>query len=113
MALTNNNNTRKIWLRFLSSAIACLHRGSHFVFHTASPFFITGVTDPIKQLVDPALKGTENVMGACIKAKATLKRVVLTSSIAAMRSSATPAPPVNPPLYGEHDWNEVRPGFFT
>lgn len=53
-------------------------------------------------------QGTENVMSAVIKSKASVKRVVLTSSIAAMRSTGTPAPPVNPPLYGEHDWNEVR-----
>lgn len=47
------------------------------------------------------------MLGSVIKSKASVVRVVLTSSIAAMRSTATPAVPVNPPLYSEHDWNEV------
>ena len=40
------------------------------------------VEDPQKDLVDPALKGTRNVMNAAVKSKATVKRVVLTSSFA-------------------------------
>jgi hypothetical protein len=38
----------------------------------------------------------------------TVKRVVLTSSVAAVRSGKSPAAPVNPPLYSDKDWNEVR-----
>ena len=38
----------------------------------------------------------------------TVKRVVLTSSVAAIRSGKSPAAPVNPPLYSDKDWNEVR-----
>ena len=63
---------------------------------------------PLTLMAVPVLQGTENVMSAVIKAKASVRRVVLTSSVAAMRSTGTPAPPVNPPLYGEYDWNEVR-----
>ena len=40
------------------------------------------VEDPQKDLVDPALKGTRNVMNAAAKSKASVKRVVLTSSFA-------------------------------
>ena len=142
-------------------------------------------TDPQKELLDPALKGTRNVMGAVVKSKCgfrsgtlcssicahhmqatecsrgrsanlasihvwqqlrfqdmrsacvsaawapllaragvtahdgavrllgsagcrdTVKRVVLTSSVAAVRSHTNPKP-VNPPLYSDKDWNEVR-----
>ena len=40
--------------------------------------------------------------------RATVRRVVLTSSVAAVRSSGSSTPPVNPPLFSERDWNEVR-----
>ncbi len=36
------------------------------MFHTASPYFLD-VKDPQAELVDPALKGTRNVMGAAAK----------------------------------------------
>jgi len=56
-----------------------------YVFHCASPFVMT-VTDPQTQLVDPAVKGTLNVLNSCANAKK-LKRVVLTSSVAAITDS--------------------------
>ena len=34
-------------------------RDAHFVFHTASPFFIKAEHDAQKELIDPALKGTQ------------------------------------------------------
>jgi len=36
-------------------------RGAHFVFHTASPFFIKAEEDAQRELIDPALKGTQVV----------------------------------------------------
>jgi hypothetical protein len=36
--------------------------GARYVFHTASPFVINGVTDAVKELIEPALHGTENVL---------------------------------------------------
>ncbi len=58
-------------------------RGADFVLHTASPFF-TETGDPQKDLVDPAVNGTTNVLNAAGKAhdKAGIKRVVVTSSVA-------------------------------
>jgi nucleoside-diphosphate-sugar epimerase len=61
--------------------------GADFVFHTASPFFIT-TADPQRDLVEPAVAGTRNVLAACAAAGSTLKRVVLTSSVA----GASPSP---------------------
>lgn len=52
------------------------------VFHTASPFQLS-VKDPMKDLVEPALNGTINVINEAIKTK-TVKRVVLTSSMASV-----------------------------
>ncbi|KAJ9698029.1 hypothetical protein PVL29_007238 [Vitis rotundifolia] len=61
------------------------------VFHTASPFF-HGVTDPQAEMIDPALKGTLNVLSSCAKTP-TVKRVVVTSSIAAVVYSGKPRTP--------------------
>ena len=58
--------------------------GADYIFHTASPFVIT-VDDPQRQLVNPAVQGTRNVMAAAAAAGSRLKRVVLTSSVAGAR----------------------------
>ena len=57
-------------------------QGCELVFHTASPF-IVAVKDPQKDLVDPAVKGTTNVLESANKTT-TVKRVVLTSSCASI-----------------------------
>ena len=58
-------------------------KGCHYVFHTASPFQ-TKVDDPQKDLVEPALHGTENVIEAALKVPS-ITRIVLTSSVATVR----------------------------
>ncbi|KAM7497150.1 hypothetical protein LguiA_021564 [Lonicera macranthoides] len=65
--------------------------GCECVFHTASPFY-NEVNDPQAELIDPALKGTLNVLGSCAKVP-TLKRVVLTSSVAAVAYNGRPLTP--------------------
>ncbi|CAL5426118.1 unnamed protein product [Camellia sinensis] len=65
--------------------------GCDGVFHTASPCFFT-TSDPQKELIDPALKGTRNVLGSCAKSP-TVKRVVLTSSTAAVECIGRPRTP--------------------
>ncbi|GMP87964.1 hypothetical protein CsSME_00040126 [Camellia sinensis var. sinensis] len=65
--------------------------GCDGVFHTASPCFVT-TSDPQKELIDPALKGTLNVLGSCTKSP-TVKRVVLTSSMAAVECIGRPRTP--------------------
>ncbi|CAL5352429.1 unnamed protein product [Camellia sinensis] len=45
-----------------------------------------------KELIDPALKGTLNVLGSCTKSP-TVKRVVLTSSMASVECIGRPRPP--------------------
>lgn len=65
--------------------------GCEGVFHTASPFY-HAVTDPQAELIDPAVKGTLNVLGSCSKASS-VKRVVVTSSIAAVAYNGRPRTP--------------------
>ncbi|KAK3026339.1 hypothetical protein RJ639_042636 [Escallonia herrerae] len=62
--------------------------GCDGVFHTASPFFYAA-DDPQAELIDPAVNGTLNVLGACAKAPS-VKRVVVTSSIAAVAINLRP-----------------------
>ncbi len=61
------------------------------VFHTASPFF-DAVTDPQAELIDPAVKGTLNVLGSCAKTPS-VKRVVVTSSLVAVAYNRNPRTP--------------------
>ncbi|KAL5229307.1 hypothetical protein ABZP36_017572 [Zizania latifolia] len=68
---------------------AAVH-GCDCVFHTASPFY-NNVKDPKAELLDPAVKGTLNVLGSC--KKASIKRVVVTSSIAAVAYNGKPRTP--------------------
>ncbi len=62
-------------------------KGCSIVFHTASPF-IMSVKDPQKDLIEPALLGTRNVLNEATKT-GTVKRVVLTSSVAAIHNDAS------------------------
>ncbi|KAL0716332.1 hypothetical protein Bca4012_065654 [Brassica carinata] len=65
--------------------------GCDAVFHTASPVkFI--VTDPQTELIDPAVKGTINVLNTC-KKNSSVKRVILTSSTAAVLIRQPPLGP--------------------
>ena len=57
-------------------------QGCELVFHTASPFTIA-VKDPQKDLVDPAVKGTVNILKS-VNETSSVKRVVLTSSCASI-----------------------------
>ncbi|MBK7297878.1 MAG: NAD-dependent epimerase/dehydratase family protein [Flavobacteriales bacterium] len=60
--------------------------GCELVYHTASPFTTT-VKDPQKELIDPAVKGTENVLRSATEV-GSVKRVVVTSSCAAIYGDA-------------------------
>ncbi|KAI3449982.1 hypothetical protein Pfo_006647 [Paulownia fortunei] len=62
--------------------------GCEGVFHCASPFFLQ-TTNPQEELIDPAVKGTLNVLGSCAKTPS-VKRVILTSSEAAIAFNHTP-----------------------
>lgn len=57
-------------------------KGSDAIMHVASPFKIK-VSDPQKELIDPALEGTRNVLSAASQS-GSVRKVVLTSSVAAV-----------------------------
>ncbi|GAB4835238.1 hypothetical protein Ancab_000147 [Ancistrocladus abbreviatus] len=59
--------------------------GSQGVFHLASPV-IANPKDPQAEILEPAVKGTLNVLGSCAKFQS-VKRVVLTSSMIAVLHS--------------------------
>jgi len=59
-------------------------KGCHYVLHIASPIaFLT--KDPMRDVIQPAIDGTLNVLASCSKS-GTVKKVVLTSSIWAVTS---------------------------
>jgi len=66
-----------------SDSISAAITGSTHVVHTASPFVLANPEDP-QTLIRPAVEGTKAVLNAC-KANR-IKRLVITSSIAAIRS---------------------------
>ncbi|XP_059455008.1 phenylacetaldehyde reductase-like [Corylus avellana] len=62
--------------------------GCEGVFHTASPVLFSS-TDPQAELIDPAVKGTINVLRSCAKVPS-VKRVIVTSSLAAVAYNGKP-----------------------
>jgi nucleoside-diphosphate-sugar epimerase len=75
------------------------------VFHTASPFINT-VKDPQRDLVDPAVKGTENVLNEATKTPS-VQRVVSTSSNAAISTDASEAYDAPGNVLTEEIWNRT------
>ena len=61
-------------------------KGCNIVFHIASPFLFK-FNDPVKDLINPALEGTKNVLEA-VNVTDSVERVVLTSSCAAIYGDA-------------------------
>lgn len=80
-------------------------QGCEVVIHTASPFLGVGVEDPHRQLIEPALEGTLNVLDAVQKADS-VKKVVLTSSVAAICGDNADLQRTPRGIFTEADWNE-------
>ena len=77
--------------------------GCDLVFHTASPFFLDS-KDAQKELIDPAFKGTRNVLDSVNKTPS-VKRVVLTSSVAAIYGDTIDSKNVPDGIFDESVWN--------
>jgi dihydroflavonol-4-reductase len=73
-------------------------RGMDAVLHTASPY-VLDAKDPQADLVDPAVKGTRNVLGSAARA-GSVRRVIVTSSMAAITDE-----PESDHVLTEADWN--------
>ncbi|EPE07687.1 nadph-dependent methylglyoxal reductase gre2 [Ophiostoma piceae UAMH 11346] len=78
--------------------------GIEIVLHTASPFHYR-VTDPVKDLVDPAVIGTTGILKSIKKYAPQVRRVVITSSFAAILDNDNWEQPST--LYTEKSWNPV------
>ena len=78
-------------------------QGCEIVFHTASPF-IASVADPQRDLVDPAVNGTRNVLNSCNTTES-VRRVVLTSSCAAIYGDNADMAESRTGVFTEADWN--------
>lgn len=75
-------------------------KGCDYVLHVASPF-IVGVPKHEDELIRPAVDGTRHVIDAAIKQD--VKRVVLTSSIAAITDTHD-----GKTVYSEEDWTDTN-----
>lgn len=78
-------------------------KGCELVYHTASPF-TTDVKDPQKELIEPAVNGTANVLNSA-NAVDSVKRVVVTSSCAAIYTDAVDSVNAKGGQLTEDDWN--------
>ncbi|KAL5396883.1 hypothetical protein PMIN06_003876 [Paraphaeosphaeria minitans] len=74
------------------------------VLHTASPFHFN-ITDVQKDLLDPAVIGTIGILKSIKKSAPTVKRVVITSSFAAIVDPGQGNWPGH--VYSEEDWNPI------
>jgi dihydroflavonol-4-reductase len=77
--------------------------GCEVVFHTASPFTVS-VKDPQKELIEPAQMGTRNVLEE-VNRTDSVKRVVLTSSCAAIYGDSADHRDLKKEVFNEDDWN--------
>lgn len=80
--------------------------GCELVIHTASPFKISGIKNAEKELVEPALEGTRNVL-ATVNATESVKRVVLTSSVVAVFGDAIDIQKTKDGIFTEEYWNST------
>ncbi|CAG9950463.1 unnamed protein product [Clonostachys rosea f. rosea IK726] len=72
-----------------------------YVIHTASPF-PASFEEPLKDVLEPAVNGTNGILQSVKKFAPSVKRVVITSSFAAMLDHKSP-----PKVYDETVWNPV------
>lgn len=84
-------------------AFAEAMQGCELVIHTASPFQ-TQVKDAQKQLIEPALEGTRNVLQSVNEIE-TVKKVVLTSSVVAVMGDAIEIEDTEDQVFTEDHWN--------
>lgn len=75
------------------------------VMHTASPFFMRPV-DSI-DFLDPAVKGTTEILSGITRVAPSVKRVIITSSFAAIGDLAGNPLSNSPKIYTREDWNPV------
>ncbi|XP_055817892.1 phenylacetaldehyde reductase-like isoform X2 [Solanum dulcamara] len=86
--------------------------GCEGVFHTASPVFLTGKSK--EELVDPAVKGTLNVLQSCTRSPS-VRRVVITSSTASVicnKNMSIPGAVADETWYSDPEFCEERKDWY-
>ncbi len=78
-------------------------KNCEIVFHTASPFIMDS-KNPKTEVIDPAVKGTRNVVSS-VNENGTVKKIVLTSSVAAIYGNAEDANKISDKTFNEEMWN--------
>ena len=80
-------------------------KGSTYVVHTASPFFLGSKTE--EEMVKPAVDGTMSVVRACREHK--VKRLVITSSCGSVKFGYAPDDPDRPAdnVFTEEHWTKT------
>ncbi len=81
-------------------------KGCEIVIHTASPFVVTNYKDAVKDIIEPAVIGTENVLNSVNRTES-VKRVVLTSSIASTYGDAIEILDTKNNEFDESHWNNT------
>jgi nucleoside-diphosphate-sugar epimerase len=76
------------------------------VIHNASPFKIWGIKEAQKELINPALEGTRNVLISANKTQS-VKRIVLTSSVVAIYGDAIDIKSTPNGIFTENEWNHT------
>lgn len=79
--------------------------GCEVVMHTASPFVVRGFKDANEALIRPAVEGTRHVLEA-VNRTISVKRVVLTSSVAAVFGDNADLKDIARDRFDETDWNK-------
>jgi nucleoside-diphosphate-sugar epimerase len=79
-------------------------QGCSLVVHAASPYFLATPKDVQKELIQPAVHGTQNVLASANRT-ASVRRVVVTSSIAALYNDACDVGASAHHTVQEHDIN--------
>lgn len=74
--------------------------------HSASPFVISNIKDPELELIRPAKVGTENVLRSADRAQ-TVRKVVLTSSVAAIHTDNNEWKNTSEGILNENHWNST------
>ena len=80
--------------------------GAGVVLHTASPVVVGKVKDPFSEVIEPAVRGTENVL-ASVGRSDSVRRVVFTSSIAAIFGDAADIEDTPNGVFTEDSWNRT------
>ncbi|MBE0638743.1 MAG: aldehyde reductase [Bacteroidales bacterium] len=79
-------------------------KGCNIILHTASPFVIAKIKDAQRELIQPALEGTRNVLTLANEFPE-VRRIVVTSSVAAIYSDAADINKTKNNMFTEEHWN--------